>query len=80
MSQTRTTVTIDEALLKQVKSITKTDSATAAIAAAFEQLVRLDALNHIADLLGTDDEPMQAPPRRRPPEFVNEAGTTKAAK
>lgn len=80
MSQTRTTVTIDDSLLKQVKGITKTDTPSAAIAAAFEQLVRLDALNRIAELLGTDPEPVQAPPRRRAPEFVNEPSSVKGSK
>jgi hypothetical protein len=75
MSHTRTTVTIDDDLLKRAKMITKVEGIDAVITTALEQLVRHDALHRLADLLGTDPDFGEETPRRRPPDFVNSSGT-----
>ena len=80
MSQTRTTVTLDDDLVRRAKSITKTDSLSALVTVALEQMVRADARRRLASLMGTDTEPTEAPPRRPPPEFTNSPVTGKAAK
>ena len=73
MPKTRTTVILDDDLLRQAKVISKTGSATGAITYALQQMVRRDALNRLAAILGTSDEPMVDPtPRRRPPTFTND--------
>ncbi len=75
MSQTRTTVVLDDDLIKRAKVIAKVDSTTAAITAALEQMVRKAALDRLAELVGSDPDFGDAPPRRRPPEFVNSPGS-----
>ncbi len=71
MSTTRTTVLLDDELIKRAKHIAKTDSTTEVITSALTQMVRRDALERLASLLGTDDSPVEVPPRRRPPDFTN---------
>jgi Arc/MetJ family transcription regulator len=80
MSITRTTVLLDEELLKQTKHIAHVDTATAAITFAMTELVRKAALGRLADLIGTDEDPIQEVPRRRPPNFENPPVTSKGAK
>ena len=65
MPNTRTTVVLDDDLLKQTKHIAKVDSTTDALTFAMRELVRRNALRRLASLLGTDDS-FEAAPRRRP--------------
>jgi Arc/MetJ family transcription regulator len=55
MPTTRTTVILDEDLLKRTKLIAGTDSTTEAVKFAMDKLVRQDARSRLGDLLGTDD-------------------------
>ena len=77
MSKTRTTVIIDDDLLKLAKSLLKLDSTTDVITSALSEVVRRGAFERLAKMLGTETGPVQDVPRRRPPEFVAADATDK---
>ncbi len=65
MATVRTTILVDEALLKQAQQIAKSKTTTGTITYALHELVRREALNRLADLMGTDPS-FGETPRRRP--------------
>ena len=65
VSKSRTTVILDDDLLKRAKEIGKTDSTTEAITFAMRELVRAQSRKKLADLLGSDAT-FESATRRRP--------------
>jgi Arc/MetJ family transcription regulator len=67
----RTTIAIDDELLKEAQDCTGLQEKSAIVRAALEALVQREAARRLARTGGSDPE-AKAPPRRRPPRFVNE--------
>ncbi len=67
----RTTIAIDDELFKEAQDCTGLQEKSAIVRAALEALVQREAARRLARMGGTDPE-AKAPPRRRPPRFVNE--------
>ena len=51
----RTTVTLDEALVRELLEFSKTNTKTAAVALAVKEQIRREKLKRLADLLGKVD-------------------------
>ncbi len=66
----RTTVTIDDELMDRAMEYTGINERAAILRLALEQLVAIGAEKRLAKLKGTMPD-LKAPPRRRPPRFVN---------
>lgn len=66
----RTTVTIDDDLLSKAIEYTGIKERGTLLRMALEQLVALEAERRLAKLKGAFPD-MVAPPRRRPPDFIN---------
>jgi hypothetical protein len=64
MGKIRTTVVLDEDLLKKAKAIAQTDQTNTTITHILEDYVRRASLKKLAGLLGTDPE-FGTTPRRR---------------
>ena len=66
----RTTLNIDDDLLKDAARLTGVTEKTALVRAGLELLIQRAAAKRLAALGGSDPD-AKAPPRRRPPQFRN---------
>ncbi len=66
----RTTITLDDDLLAKAAEYSGVKERTKLIRMALEQFVAIEAERRLAKLSGAFPD-MVAPPRRRPPDFVN---------
>jgi len=60
----RTTINIDDSLLKKARQLTGIEEKTALVRQGLEALIALESARRLARLGGTEPE-LQAPPRRR---------------
>jgi Arc/MetJ family transcription regulator len=67
----RTTIAIDDELLKEAQDCTGLHERSAVVRAALEALVQREAARRLARMGGSDLD-AKAPPRRRPPRFKND--------
>jgi Arc/MetJ family transcription regulator len=67
----RTTVAIDDELFARAQELAGVDEKSAVIKKALQAYVELEAGRRLA-LLGGSMPDAKAPPRRRPPSFVND--------
>ena len=66
----RTTITIDDDLLAKAAEYSGVKERTKLIRMALEQFVAIEAERRLSKLAGAFPD-MVAPPRRRPPDFLN---------
>ncbi len=72
----RTTVTVDDELVKQAQELGGPKETSALIREALMAYVQQQAARRLARLGGTMPD-FAAPPRRRPPDFINRRGRAK---
>jgi hypothetical protein len=80
MSKTRTTVLLDDDLLKKAKHFTASGSTTDVITRALTEMVQRETYEALAKVLGTEEGEPPEMPRRRPPDFLNEGAEERAHK
>jgi Arc/MetJ family transcription regulator len=67
----RTTIAIDDALFARAQELAGVDEKSAVIKKALQAYVQLEAGRRLA-LMGGSMPDAKAPPRRRPPSFMND--------
>jgi Arc/MetJ family transcription regulator len=67
----RTTIAIDDALFARAQELAGVDEKSAVIKKALQAYVQLEAGRRLA-LMGGSMTDAKAPPRRRPPSFMND--------
>lgn len=66
----RTTVTIDDKLLENARELSGVNEVPALVRLVLKNYVEREAARQLALMGGTEPD-LKAPPRRRPPNFVN---------